>query len=104
MRVPSCAEYGPFAFRCYVVRNKQGSSKCYARQSIRTRIDPVGDTESGCELGRWPFRVISLIRSTITIGCRGVGGRGEVLICGGNFICLACSFSAFFLLKIVVNY
>ena len=34
---------------------QQGSSKCYARQSIRTRIDPVGDTESGCELGRWPF-------------------------------------------------
>ena len=26
-----------------------------ASQSIRTRIDPVGDTESGCELGRWPF-------------------------------------------------
>ena len=23
--------------------------------NIRTRIDPVGDTESGCELGRWPF-------------------------------------------------
>ena len=36
-------------------REQQGSSKCYARQSIRTRIDPVGDTESGCELGRWPF-------------------------------------------------
>ena len=30
---------------------QQGSSKRYARRSIRTRIDPVGDTGSGCEFG-----------------------------------------------------